>query len=391
MATTLKSFFARSTVEALARTISAVHPPFDADAFVADAMRGLARKELLARGEHVGEALRRHLPARYADAAEVLLASLGPPLPAAAIEGQGMAPFLYLPHVAFVRRHGLEDFDASMRLQHALTQRFTAEWSIRPFLELEPERTLAVLSRWVVDPSPHVRRLVSEGTRPRLPWAPRLRAFDGNPAPVVALLEQLRDDPSEYVRRSVANHLNDLAKDRPALALEIAGRWLEGATPERRRLVAHALRSLVRKGDAGALRLLGHGDPPRVALRGATLDPARVRVGDDVRFRATLASRSRAPQSLSVNLAVHFVKASGAARPKVFKLRTVELAPGASAEIAKRISLRQMSTRTHHAGAHAVDVVVNGVRFPAGTFEVLPARGRAARTRRGRAPVSRRA
>jgi 3-methyladenine DNA glycosylase AlkC len=390
LATTLKSFFGRETVERIAATIAAVHPAFPAAAFVADATRGLARLELLARGEHVAAALRRHLPEDYSKAVRILEASLGPELPGGELEGLGMAPFLYLPHVAFIRRWGLADFDASMRAQHALTRRFTAEWSIRPFLEAEPERTLAVLRRWAEDPSPHVRRLVSEGTRPRLPWAPRLRVFERDPRPALALLERLRDDPSSYVRRSVANHLNDVGKDHPDLLVDTCRRWLRGASPERRRLVAHALRSLVKRGHRGALALLGHGGRPRIAVVGALVEPARARVGEAVAFRATLASRARDAQRLAVDLAVHFVKANGAARPKVFKLRVVDLPGGGSVELRKRISLAQMSTRRHHAGVHEVDLLVNGVRLPAARFEVVAGAARApVKVRRGRAAISR--
>lgn len=391
IAPTLKSFFGRETVERIAAMIAAVHPAFPAAAFVADATRGLEGLELLARGNHVAAALKRHLPPGYREAVGVLVASLGPEIAEEALEGPGMAPFLYLPHVAFVREWGLADFDASMRAQHALTRRFTAEWSIRPFLEKEPERTLAVLRGWTGDPSPHVRRLVSEGTRPRLPWAPRLRAFEVDPRPVLALLERLKDDPSPYVRRSVANHLNDVGKDHPELLVETSRRWLRGATPERRKLLAHALRTLVKKGRRDALALLGHGAAPRVSVREARVEPARARVGESVRFRATLASRSREAQSLAVDLAVHFVKASGAARPKVFKLRVLSLPAGGTAEVGKTISLAQMSTRRHHAGVHEVDLLVNGVRLPAARFEVVAGRARrAAPVRRGRGPVSRR-
>lgn len=390
--TTLKSWLGRDTVERIADAIAAVHPAFPRAAFVADATRGLAARELLARGDHVAGALRVHLPRDTREALRVLVASFGPELGEGDLEGLGMAPFLYLPHVAFIRAWGLEAFDAAIDAQHALTRRFTAEWSIRPFLEREPARTLAVLRTWARDPSPHVRRLVSEGTRPRLPWAPRLRVFQSEPGPVLALLELLKDDPSEYVRRSVANHLNDLGKDHPALLVEIARRWADGATPERARLVRHALRSLVRRGDREALALLGHGARPRIAVRGATVEPSRARVGEAVIFRATLSSRARTPQRLAVDLTVHFVKARGEPRAKVFKLRVLTLPPGGEIEVRKRISLAQMSSRRHHLGVHEVELVVNGERFRAARFEVVPgAPRRPVKVRKGRTPVSRQA
>ena len=389
----LKSFIGRPVVEALASDVARVHPAFDRRAFVADALRGLEAKELLARGAHVSDALRRHLPADYEEAVGILVRSLGPELGGADLEGQGMAPFRYLPHVAFVRDHGAAHFEASMRANHALTRRFTAEWSIRPFLERYPQRTFALLAEWASDPSVHVRRLVSEGTRPRLPWAPQVRALRDDPRPGLALLERLRDDPELYVRRSVANHLNDVAKDHPELVVETCGRWLEGASPERRALVKHALRSLVKRGDPGALALLGHGARPRIEVVSAEVTPARVRIGGKAAFRVTLASRARRSQSLAVDLEVHFVKKDGAARPKVMKGRALELRPGEIATVAKTISLAVHSTRTPNPGAHAIDLLVNGVRYPGARFTVLPALAKAPPPppRRGRALPSRRA
>ena len=136
-----------------------------------------------------------------------------------------MDVFIYLPHVFFVAKFGVGHFEASMRAQYELTQRFTAEYSIRGFLERYPERTLARLREWAGDANAHVRRLVSEGTRPRLPWAPRLRAFQDDPQPVLELLELLKDDPELYVRRSVANNLNDIGKDNPTALIDTCRHW----------------------------------------------------------------------------------------------------------------------------------------------------------------------
>ncbi len=394
MPTTLKSQLGPETVRRIAEAISAAWPAFPSAAFRADATRGLARLELLARGDHVARALRRHLPPDLPHALEVLVRSLGPDLPEEGLEEAGAAPFLYLPYSAFVRTYGLAAFEASMDAQHALTRRFTAEWSIRPFLESAPERTLAVLASWAHYSSPHVRRLVSEGTRPRLPWAPRLRSLVADPAPGLALIELLRDDPSAYVRRSVANHLNDVGKDHPALLLDTARRWLRGASEERRRLVTHALRSLARAGHSEALALLGHGGHPRIAVREVSIAPRRVRIGESVRVEVTLASRAREIQSLAVLLAVHYVKERGEARPKRFRLRTIRLPAGGEVRVGRTLSLAQLSTRRHHPGLHRLDLVVNGVTFPAGGFEVVSGSPRAARAapprRRGRAPPARR-
>ena len=234
MAEPLKTFFSSELVRRLARDIARVHPGFPVRAFTNDACRGLDALELLDRGRHIADALGTHLPPSYPDAIGILLRSLGPEHATDELIGVGMAPFFYLPHTLFVAEHGLDHFELSMQAQYELTKRFSAEGSIRPYIARDPERTLAFLPTWAADKNPHVRRLVSEGTRLRLPWAVRVAWLEQNPERVLALLELLKDDESTMVRRSVANNLNDLGKVRPDLLIRTAGAWLEDASPERR-------------------------------------------------------------------------------------------------------------------------------------------------------------
>jgi 3-methyladenine DNA glycosylase AlkC len=285
-----------------------------------------------------------------------------------------MAAFLYMPHMYFVAAYGLDHFEDSMRAQYQLTQRFTAEYSIRAFLEKHPEATLARLREWTADPSEHVRRLVSEGTRPRLPWAPRLRDFQKDPRPVIELLELLKDDPAPYVRRSVANNLNDIGKDHPELLTAVAKRWLRGAgaerpSPERRWIVKHALRSAIKRADAGALGALGYGGKARVAIRRVSIEPRNPKIGGSVSIGFTVANTGRQRARLMVDLVIHFVKSRGTGA-KTFKLRALDLAPGASQALAKKITLTQLTTRRHYAGKHRVEALLNGVVRKLGAFEL---------------------
>jgi 3-methyladenine DNA glycosylase AlkC len=366
MATRLKDLYGPEIPARIATAIAAVHPPFEAEAFLADALDGYETLELTPRARHIADTLARHLPTDYDDAIDILLASLGPPLDGD--EDFGMEPFLYAPHVFFVAAHGVDHWETSMRAQYELTQRFTAEYSIRVFLEREPERTLARLREWAKDPSPKVRRLVSEGTRPRLPWAPRLRQFQEDPSPVLGLLELLKDDPSLYVRRSVANNLNDIGKDHPDLLVETCERWLVDASAERRWLVRHALRSAVKRADHAALALLGFGDDRAASLTDVVITPLRPSIGDNVRVTMTIGNADLSPARFNVDLRVHFVKASGRQRPRVFKMREVHLQPGERATLSKLISLRQQTTRTHHRGEHRVEAVINGAATAIGSF-----------------------
>ena len=368
MAGKLKDFFDAALIRSLAADLHRAHPPLDTRRFVADCLSGLDQLELTARGGHVAEVMRRHLPTELPAAVDVLLRSLGPVL--AGTEEFGMAPFRYLPHVVFVGRYGLEHFEESMRAQYELTQRFSAEWSIRGFLERHPQATYERLLSWASDSNVHVRRLVSEGTRPRLPWAPRLRGFQEDPTPVLRLLELLKDDPERYVQRSVANNLNDIGKDHPALVVEVCGRWLADAPPGRRWIVSHALRSLVKRGDRGALRVLGFAGAPRVEIADANLAPRRVKLGGKLRFSFDIVSRAREPQELLVDFAVHFVKANGQRRPKVFKLRKLVLPARGRAPVGGQVSFAPMTTRAAQPGRHALEAIVNGVPFPVGEFDV---------------------
>lgn len=365
MASQLKDQFGESVPRAIAAMIRAVRADFPHDEFIADVRAGYGPLSLTQRGFHVAAALKKHLPPHYPDAIGVLLASASQPHEHKA--SGGMAAFLYMPHLFFISQHGLDHFEESMRAQHAFTQRFTAEFSIRAFLERHPQATLARLREWTRDPSEHVRRLVSEGTRPRLPWAPRLREFQKNPRPVLELLELLKDDPALYVRRSVANNLNDIGKDHPALLVATAKRWLKNATPERRWIVNHALRSAIKRADAGALGALGYGGKADVSVRKAAITPARVKIGGSVSISFVLVNKLASRQRVMADLVVHFVKSRGTGA-KTFKLKAVDLPPRGSVTLGKKIALKQLTTRKHYPGVHRVEALLNGQRVKLGQF-----------------------
>ena len=281
MAEALITHYGPDVPRRIATMIGAVHPKFDAPAFLRDVLDGYDALALMPRGHKIAETLRVHLPPDYPRAIKILLASIDQP---ATLPGKNpMASFLFLPHTMFVAKFGLDHFELSMHAQHALTQRFSAEFSIREFIVKNQILAMESLRAWTRDPNEHVRRLVSEGTRPRLPWARRLRAFMRDPRPVLELLELLKDDPSLYVRRSVANNLNDIGKDHPDLLFATAARWMKDANEARQWIIRHALRSAVKRGEAGALRVLGYGDKARVRIHHANVSPARVKRGAAVR------------------------------------------------------------------------------------------------------------
>lgn len=253
--TAFKNYYNVALVQTLAARICAVKPDFPAEDFVAFAAERIEPLELKARVATIAEGLRRFLPEAYPEALRIILAILGEELPAEG--GMFNEGFHILPLATFVEYYGLDDFELSMRALYEITKRFSSEFAVRPYLVRYPEKTLDWLKQHLNDPNQHVRRWISEGTRPRLPWGMQLPAFIKDPSPTLALLERLKDDPSPYVRKSVANHLNDITKDNPQRVLETVDRWMQDASPERRWVINHALRTLVKKGDARALALLG--------------------------------------------------------------------------------------------------------------------------------------
>lgn len=257
----LKALIDAAAIDCLAHNLTLVYPCFDTDGFRNSARSGLRKLELLQRGQHLSKILYEFLPKPYSKAIAILIESLTPPLQQT--EQNGLGVFFYLPHVCFVGNYGLDPsfnggkdpFDTSMKAQYELTRRFSAEFSIRLFLINQQGRTLKYLHKWTQDSCPHVRRLCSEGARPRLPWAIRIPSFIKDPTPCLDLLEQLKDDPELYVRRSVANHIGDIAKDNKKLAFSVCQSWLSGATVERKWLIRHALRYHAKKNDPKAVKL----------------------------------------------------------------------------------------------------------------------------------------
>ncbi len=258
----LKLIFNETLVALIGESISAVYPKFDEAAFVEMASLGLDKLEFKQRSEWIARALIEQLPTDFPTTAQILIRSFGPELTQTA--GNGMAVFFYMPHAQVIATLGTEHFSEGMRANYELTKRFTAEFSVRPFLVEHPSKCLALLTQWTQDPNPHVRRLTSEGTRPRLPWAMRLPTFQRDPSFTLPLLELLKDDGELYVRRSVANHLADILKDNPDAGYQVCANWLDElrspsldstCRENRQWIIRHALRLPAKKGDSHALQL----------------------------------------------------------------------------------------------------------------------------------------
>lgn len=349
-----------------ASKIKAVYPQFDADGFMETVLPGLESRELKARAAWIAENLRAFLPEDYPQATEILLQILD----WSPEENAQFNRMALMPVTAFIEAYGMDHYDASMRLNYAVTQRFTAEFSIRPFIEDYPDRALPQLQAWTQDPSEHVRRLVSEGTRPRLPWASQLKGFIADPAPILPLLEALKDDPSEYVRRSVANNFNDIAKDHPHIVIDTLREWAKDASADRQWLIKHALRTLIKQGDPAALEILGFG-PPQIEFSDLDITPAEIHMDEAFEFTFTLRSTADHAQKLVIDYIVHFVKANGKTKPKVFKLTTRDLPARETLTISRSHTIKPITTRKYYSGTHTLQIQVNGVSFGRANFDLV--------------------
>lgn len=374
MAEPFKLLLNETVVRALARHLARVsRGAFEADRFAMLATGGLDELEFKARAVHIASALEATLPADFVLAADWLEAALGPPgegdeLAGFACGPEGVAGWIVWPMTDYVARHGLVRPERALAALHAMTQRFSAEWALRVFIERHPALTWATLRRWSSDPSAHVRRLVSEGSRPRLPWGLQLRGLIADPGPTLPLLERLQDDPSPYVRRSVANHLNDIAKDHPALLSDWLARHLPGASNERRALLRHACRTLIKAGDRRVLEAWGlaRGLDGQATL---SVAPASIVLGEAVELTVALHGGA-ALQSLVIDYLVHHVKADGRTSAKVFKGWQLQLRPGEQRTLRKRHAVKPITTRVYYPGVHRVELQVNGEVVAGTAFEL---------------------
>ena len=383
-----KNLINADTVREASRHLKRAWPGFDASRFETLALQGLQDLEFKARAMHLCDALEATLPDAFGQAAGIIEAALAPPrdgdgLSTLCSGPMGLAGWVVWPLGEYVARRGAEAPQRALQTLHALTQRHTAEWALRPFIERHPELTFATLETWSRDASAHVRRLASEGSRPRLPWGVQLKGLVRDPSPTLPLLRRLQDDPSAYVRRSVANHLNDIAKDHPQRIVQWLHEHLPGAPAPRRALLKHACRTLIKQGHPQVLQAWGLGQ----ALRGEarlSVAPKRLAVGDALTLSVHLRSTAVRAQTLLIDYAVHHVKASGETRPKVFKGWSLHLGAGEQATLHKRHSMRAVTTRRYHPGRHEVDLRINGQVVARAFFDLrLPG---AATTRRGRSP-----
>lgn len=364
--------FNAEKVQYLAGQFHAADSSFDRSAFTRNTMKQLQQLELKARIVHIATVLERCLATDFRVAAKQIVAALPQPLNPT-LTDDDFGDFIFAPLGEFVVRNGLmkKHVRTSLKTLKEITQRFSMEDAIRTFINAHPDETLAELARWSTDSNYHVRRLVSEGTRPQLPWSGRISIDATAPLP---FLETLHADPTRYVTRSVANHLNDIAKVQPEIVLDTLSRWKrlnKQHSSELKWITKHALRTLVKRGHPQALELLGFSAIPKIEVTEFAINTPQIWPGDAIEFSFDVTAQRN--ESLVIDYMIEFMKANGKLSPKIHKLKQLSLKKGESAVVSKRHVLRaNATTYTLYPGTHYVTLQINGQPFGRLPFELLP-------------------
>ena len=354
----LKNLYTPELVASLCHTVESMYPQFDSETFTKKVFdETWDSRELKERMLHISKTLHAFLPADYRAAVDILK-----PV-SSRFEG-----FEYMFFPGYVELYGLDDYETSVSALEYFTPFSTSEVSVRPFIKKYPDEMMAQMQIWAGSENHHVRRLASEGCRPRLPWAMALPAFKKDPRPVLNILEKLKNDESEYVRRSVANNLNDISKDNPEIVIETAKSWL-GDNPHTDWIVKHACRTLLKQGEPSVMKLFGFTPPGHIRVKAFVVDES-VNMGENLAFSFTLETDGNYPGKLRIEYAVDFMKSNGKLSRKIFKVSESEC-PQQEKEIVKKHSFRAITTRKHYPGQHALAVLVNGHELAYTCFELL--------------------
>lgn len=360
MAELLKDSVGGEFISALGEALCVESKAFDRTSFMSELLTGnWDSLELKERISAVTHALNRHLNGEYVDKIDVLsrISSL--------IPGLGGLVF-----PTFAEFFGAAHPQESLEYLAHVTAFSSSEFAIRPFIRADQDGVMARLECWAKNENVHIRRLASEGCRPRLPWGSQLKRFRKDPRPVLRVLEILKSDPEKYVQKSVANNLNDISKDNPEIALEVAEQWW-GVSTSTDWIVRHGLRTLLKQGDSRALRLLGYGRMPELSSVTIALEPQAASIGGNLKFKFNFNNASAMP--LRIEYAVLFLKQSGVVGRKVFQVAAKEFGVGKHS-LARTHSFRQMTTRKHVPGPHRVELVINGKIVASREFQLKKAR-----------------
>jgi len=353
----LKNLYNEVFISSLARLLKSTCEIFDKQGFQRGVFEpGWDQKELKQRMNHIAVMLHEYLPGGYRENLKILKST-----------SSHFSGLVHMVFPAYVELYGMDDFGISMLALEHFTPNSSSEFAIRPFIKQSPKKAMQQMETWAESSDHHVRRLATEGCRPRLPWAMALPQFKNDPRPVIRILEKLKDDENEYVRRSVANNLNDISKDNPEMVIAIAKDWLE-KTPETDWVVKHACRSLLKQGEAELMAVFGFEKPGHINIRDFTLQKA-VGIGEKLKFSFKLQTQQESLGKLRIEYAIDFMKNNGLQKRKIFKISESDNS-SQKKEISKEHSFRLISTRKYYPGAHGIAVIINGHELVDGEFQL---------------------
>lgn len=352
--------YSRDFFERLTEDFLEFHPYFPAENFLESVFdKNWPNLELKERMRHSTLALHQVYPLPYPEAIELFKQVIG------AKAGDGFAKMIF---PDYVEVFGLDNLEISLDALKHFTPHASGEFAIRPFILKYGQPVIDRMLEWAEDDNYHVRRLASEGCRPRLPWAMALPAFKKDPRPIIPILEKLKADPEDFVRRSVANNLNDISKDNPKLALELAMNW-KGQSEETDWIVKHGCRTLLKQGVTEALILFGFEDPALVNIRDLAIDNATISIGHETNFSFIVDNNDQHPALLRLEYSIDYVKKTGKMSRKIFQITEKTFSPGRT-PMQRKLSFQNLSTRIHYPGEHLLRIITNGQEKAQLTFEL---------------------
>ncbi|WP_291287959.1 DNA alkylation repair protein [Flavobacterium sp.] len=362
----IKDIYSVAFYEKFGQAVAEVHPTFDKQKFIATIYEGdFNQKEWKDRMKHTTVVLHQFMPENFPEAVS-LLDKIIENLKKNSFTDSNLA-FIFF--ADYIEMYGLDDFKTSAKAFVSITQFISCEFAVRPFILKYKEEMIEEMTKWSLHDNHHVRRLASEGSRPRLPWAMAIPYLKKDPASILPILENLKNDSSEYVRRSVANNLNDIVKDNPQVVLEIARNW-KGHSKETDGIIKHGCRTLLKQGHPEILSHYGL-ESTNIELSSFEIKTPVVKIGDYLQFHFYLSNKNQEPKTIRLEYAVHYKKAKGHLAKKVFKISEKIYPPNETTKIERNQSFKIITTRVFHTGMHQLSIIINGTESEALDFELI--------------------
>lgn len=363
----LKDLYSEAFYNKFSKVLGEVIPNFDKLKFKSSIFTdNWENKELKQRMKHTTFVLHQFLPSDFPKATETIEKIISKikqnQFTKSSLE------FMFFPD--FIENYGIDDFETSAKSIEIVTQFTSCEFAVRPFIIKYGEKMVKQMQLWSLHENQHVRRLASEGSRPRLPWAIALPEFKNNPKPIIPILENLKNDSSEYVRRSVANNLNDIAKDNPHEVIQIAKQW-KGISKETDSIIKHGCRTLLKQGNLDILTYFDLADNPKIEVSNFKIKERKISIGESLAFSFTIQNNDKKILQVRLEYGIHYLRKNGQISKKVFKISERQLNPNEKIEINRRQSFKIITTRQFYVGEQKLSIIVNGQEREIEKFELI--------------------